>query len=402
MQRNVANDCGIPFSLIPYLRKLLWKKFPFYCGGERKGSQIMELCEKLYIARDFGRAARRMYGICAAAVLLCVIFVGSEAGSVLFGSAKMSGTGVYETGSKALGGEDGRKIGAYAESDSETAGVLAETAKNAAAAVCENPGIAGVTLSGAAFGETDVSYRSAAETFRETDFPSMNYVYGEAGSAALPEDMTGGKAPAVPDKVVEIPSGNAADEKEDITADNPQDIPADIPAKPEDVPSDSGPSSGAEADILVVDGFYVDESGAICGIAEPEEIVKSGYMSLPSEGCSSVAAGAFDDIPAGIIEVYVPANITYIEEGAFSGLRDAEWFSADSSGTYTSLDGVLVSENGSCILAFPAGRTGIYRVPEEVVRIAPGAFAGSSLSKLDTRNSGVEDVGNIPETIEIL
>ena len=380
MQRNVANDCGIPFSLIPYLRKLLWKKFPFYCGGERKGSQIMELCEKLYIARDFGRAARRMYGICAAAVLLCVIFVGSEAGSVLFGSAKMSGTGVYETGSKALGGEDGRKIGAYAESDSETAGVLAETAKNAAAAVCENPGIAGVTLSGAAFGETDVSYRSAA----------------------LPEDMTGGKAPAVPDKVVEIPPENAAGEKEDITADNPQDIPADVPAKPEDVPSDSGPSSGAEADILVVDGFYVDESGAICGIAEPEEIVKSGYMSLPSEGCSSVAAGAFDDIPAGIIEIYVPANITYIEEGAFSGLRDAEWFSADSSGTYTSLDGVLVSENGSCIAAFPAGRTGIYRVPEEVVRIAPGAFAGSSLSKLDTRNSGVEDVGNIPETIEIL
>ena len=191
-----------------------------------------------------------------------------------------------------------------------------------------------------------------------------------------------------------------SDGKENIVADLPEVLP-DTPAKPEEIPSDPGTSADTDTEFAEVEGFLVDENGTICSIADPGKAVKNGYMRLPSEGCSSVAADAFANVPSGIIEVYIPANITYIEEGAFAGFGQTEWFSTDPSGAYTSRDGVLFSEGGTCLLAFPAGRIGIYKVPQGVLRFATGAFEGASISKLDIRNCSVEDMGNIPETIQI-
>ena len=54
----------------------------------------------------------------------------------------------------------------------------------------------------------------------------------------------------------------------------------------------------------------------------------------------------------------VKTSISYIEEGAFAGLSNVEWFETEAAGDYYTDEGVLFSEGGTCILAFPAGRTG--------------------------------------------
>ena len=65
-------------------------------------------------------------------------------------------------------------------------------------------------------------------------------------------------------------------------------------------------------------------------------------------------------------------------------------------------DGVLFSEDGTCILAFPPGRTGIYPVPGSVSVFAADAFAGARIEKLITVECELIDTGNLPENIVII
>ena len=201
---------------------------------------------------------------------------------------------------------------------------------------------------------------------------------------------------------VPIVPGNSEPEVPAMPEEPEIEVPA-VPGNPEAIlppATDSTDDPGVSVP-LAIDGFLVDESGMICGVTD-SLLIEDGCMVLPSEGCMGIASGAFIHAPGGICEIYIPANITYIEEGAFAGFGQTEWFSTDPSGAYTSRDGVLFSEGGTCLLAFPAGRIGIYKVPQGVLRFATGAFEGASISKLDIRNCSVEDMGNMPETIQIL
>ena len=147
----------------------------------------------------------------------------------------------------------------------------------------------------------------------------------------------------------------------------------------------------------------MDETGMICGTADIEAAVSDGVLVLPAEGCSGIRAGAFADAPEGIIEVYIPAGITEIETGAFLGLDEVEWYEiSPDNHTYYSEDGVLFSEEGICILAFPPGRTGIYPVPGGVSVFAADAFADARIEKLITVECELIDTGNLPENIVII
>lgn len=147
-------------------------------------------------------------------------------------------------------------------------------------------------------------------------------------------------------------------------------------------------------------GFLMDESGKITGISDRDLVAVDGCLTLPSEGCTGIAAGAFLGAGDGIVEVYLPANMTDLEEGAFLGLNEAEWIeTAEENPVYSSEDGVLFSENGTCLFAFPAGRTGTYPLPESVTRIATDAFAGASIEKISDLRDREIDFGNIPENI---
>ena len=229
----------------------------------------------------------------------------------------------------------------------------------------------------------------------------------------LPEDIP---AADIPETGVSDPDSPGAGDA--LTDDSGSDIPdSDIPGTGDavsdppasDIPEDSasaGDVSDGTAEAPVEDpanGFIIDESGMICGISDAGLAVTDLCLNLPAEGCTGIARGAFAGVAAEIVEVHIPSGITYIEEGAFAGMSQVCKFEVEAGNSvYYTENGVLFSEGGSCILAFPAGRTGTYSVPAQVTRFASDAFEGAMLSKIDTRACALEDPGNLPESISIL
>lgn len=252
-----------------------------------------------------------------------------------------------------------------------------------------------------------------------TDVPTTERPLEEDAAAAVPgtdipvwdiptEDSSAEERPEKDTPASDLPSSD-----ENVPAGPDSDIPgagdaaSDPPAAdiPEDS-ADSGNVSDGTADEPAgnpTDGFIIDESGMICGISDISLAVTDLCLNLPAEGCTGIARGAFAGAGAEIVEVHIPSGITCIEEGAFLGLPQVCKFKvADGNSSYYTENGVLFSEDGSCILAFPAGRTGIYSVPAGVTRFASDAFTGSMLSKIDTRACLLGDAGNLPESISIL
>lgn len=176
-----------------------------------------------------------------------------------------------------------------------------------------------------------------------------------------------------------------------------------IPTEPETIapPVTDSSDNPEDSALMAPEGFLVDESGIIYGVTDAL-VITDGCLILPSEGCTGIASGAFADAPGGIYEVYIPSNITYIADGAFTGLFELEWFEAAPSGTYYTEDGVLLSDGGACILSFPAGRIGSYKVPAGVSRFAYGAFDSANIEAVDATDCILTDVGNLPETILLL
>lgn len=211
--------------------------------------------------------------------------------------------------------------------------------------------------------------------------------------------------PSVPDKPETIlPS--APDETETILPSAPDEAETILPSVPDEPVSTVPPVTDTVEDPeilepITVEGYLIDDSGMICGVTE-DLPVDDGYLALPSEGCSGIRAGAFANAPSGICEVYIPANITYIEEGAFVGLSDVEWFEMEAAADYYTEDGVIFSEGGTCILSFPPARTETYKVPAGVTRFACGAFAGARTEALDVMACVITDTGDLPETIRLI
>lgn len=219
--------------------------------------------------------------------------------------------------------------------------------------------------------------------------PSADPADGKTGADTVEE---------LPEKIEPIIPGDTEDTLSDMDG-----VPGDV-ADPEDE-TDSGASGqeGVEEFPVSVEGYLVDESGMICGIADPAMVVNEGRMAIPETGCSGIAAGAFAGAPEGIYEVYISAGITNIEAGAFVGLNQAEWYEvAADNGVYYSEDGVIFSDGGRCLQLFPAGRTGIYRVPLQVEYFAQDAFADSVIEKLIVYENNLTDVGNLPEHIDVM
>ena len=228
--------------------------------------------------------------------------------------------------------------------------------------------------------------------------PENSTVYmPEAPAATVPEEpevsVPEGTAPVIP----EVPEASVAEEPATSVPEEPAISVPDDPA--EQVPPENTGNGSVPG---VIDGFLVNESGIIYGISDPDLVVNDGYMEFPTEKCTGIAAGTFSSGLPTVREIFIPANITYIEEGAFSGLANMEWFEMESSGAYYTEEGVLFAEHGTCLLAFPAGRTGNYKVPSHVVRFAAGSFDSAQIEVLDATACILTDVSGIPENISLL
>ena len=376
MQRNVAKDCGIPFSLVPYPGKN-WKILSVMVSGvERMGAQKMENCENVFVVRnDAGYSANWLRRI-AFLLVFSLLAAGAERCFPLV---------VQDPAGRA---EDNRTV-------PEETVPLSEAGMNSA------EGFPGPVEDGA--DPETVCPVSAADVSADT-YPT------DLVSAAGAAEISGA-----------LPCPDAPENAEGVIPGSREpDIPVSLPTAAEDgtageedavspgIPSDGRAENGETAEetagsVNTVGGFLVDEAGMICGIADASAAVDDGVLILPSEGCTGIKTGAFLEAPAGIVEVYLPENIAVIETGAFLGLTEVEWYEAEAeNGEYYTEDGIIFSENGTCILAFPPGRTGIYPVPAQVTAFADDAFAGARIEKLITVECGLTDTENLPESIAVM
>lgn len=335
------------------------------CGVERKGIK-MEWCEKIYEEWRSEEGLRRLERAAAVLILLVLAVIGIEdessgipeltdgypvvigagaAGSALSGS----GAALSDIAPAAIHGADEilcKDIKTTFESISGEVSVKPEKALKAEAGTGEIPTVTPVP---------------------EEPKPSVPVIsIPETAVPVLPEDET---TPAFP--VEEFPEEN--------------------------LPEESVPENSTS----IINGFLVDSSGMLCGIADPA-VISDGYLVLPAEGCTGISVSAFADASALITEIYIPANITRIEEGAFACLSCLEWLEAEGSDACFTEDGVLFSENGTCILGFPSARTGSYKVPQRVTRFAADAFAAAQIETLDAVGCSLSDTGNLPSSIRLL
>ena len=158
------------------------------------------------------------------------------------------------------------------------------------------------------------------------------------------------ETPIVPDTPAE-PDAPAVPETP-IVPDTPAE--PDAPAVPDTsvTPAVPDESEDTTAPSGIIDGFLVDENGMIYGVADPELVVSRGLMQFPAEGCIGIRAGAFSDGLSSVREIWIPANITQIEAGAFAGLTNVEWYTAEPGSGFSDNMGVLLSDNGHASLPF--------------------------------------------------
>lgn len=221
----------------------------------------------------------------------------------------------------------------------------------------------------------------------EMDIP-YNSSVGFEGIIQVPEK----------DKVQEIPSNN-------IEPTSPED--SVIPNVPEtivpdeeipDIPAEVIPDTAADGEtVITIPGFQINEAGMIYDfIPEEAEIESGGYLQLPSEGATGVLKGAFEGVGNEIGDIEIPANITYIEDGAFADLPElySIWVE-EGNANYASVDGVLFDSSMTSILAFPTGRIGTYEVPGYITRFADYSFANTHLDQLEMRACQLMEVGTV-------
>ena len=316
----------------------------------------MEDCEKFYNRWNLkGIYVRLVESIC---ILLFMLFLAAAAYDFAECFPRYTGMGKTKTES------DGKDVAIHTEK-----GVCKDLYGIMETAAVEGVGEKGRDMGG----ETaEAAVRAVSKTVENE--PEENVYF----STYFPES----EEPAASETVVTIPDH----EKEEVAV-------PDIPQKDTDTEE---PDNGENIEkIPSVNGFLVDESGMICGIEPGADVLYDGYLlDLPTEHVTGIRKGAFMDAPGGAIEMYIPSNITNIEAGAFLGLREMEWIeTAPDHGSYTSMDGVLFTADGKCLIAFPSGRTEIYIVPETVTSFAAYSFCHTRIAKIDMRVCGVTEIG---------
>lgn len=103
-----------------------------------------------------------------------------------------------------------------------------------------------------------------------------------------------------------------------------------------------------------VSGFICDERGYITGYSNPSVFMRDGFVVLPGDNaCSGIKAGAFKGLEETVFEIYIPANITYIEKDLFDSLHNLVFIEVDPrNARFYSQNGILYTRDGK-IFAYP-------------------------------------------------
>ena len=134
--------------------------------------------------------------------------------------------------------------------------------------------------------------------------------------------------------------------------DNLTEVPANIPT---DIPTEV-PTEEPEATVKVIKGFMINDSGCITGYQDLM-VAKSGILALPEDTfCTSVGSNAFAGLEDICTEIYIPANITWIEPDAFMELSNVFYVEvAPDNPNYYSECGILYNTDGELVY-YPLAR----------------------------------------------
>lgn len=109
------------------------------------------------------------------------------------------------------------------------------------------------------------------------------------------------------------------------------------------------------AGVREISGFICDGRGRITGYRDSGKFLKDSLAVLPRDSsCTGIAKGAFKGLEGEVFEIYITANITYIEEGAFDSLTNLVFIEADPKNpAFYSANGVLYTRDGK-VFAYPS------------------------------------------------
>lgn len=112
-------------------------------------------------------------------------------------------------------------------------------------------------------------------------------------------------------------------------------------------------------ELVTIGNFAVNKDGIIEKCIDPYAASVDDTVILPTdERCTGIGAAAFDEIikVSEVMEVYIPANITYIETEALEKLNSLIYIEvAEENPEYESIEGILYDRAGN-VLVYPAGR----------------------------------------------
>lgn len=123
-------------------------------------------------------------------------------------------------------------------------------------------------------------------------------------------------------------------------------------------PYDKNPDEAVYLDIYAgwkeFDGFISNDAGHITGYTSLS-VIADGILTFPdSPDCTGVESQALDGL-SEVMEVYIPANITYIGPGVFDSLTELMYIEvAEDNPSYYSDCGELYTIDGE-LVACPAG-----------------------------------------------
>lgn len=191
------------------------------------------------------------------------------------------------------------------------------------------------------------------------------------------------ESPQVPVQEIAAETGYMEEEEVLMNQEVQFAIPEIMPGESTEVLPEENVTEEPSNNYLSYRGFLIDQEGMICGFDPAQSDMTDGYLELPAEQCMGIRSTAFEGVGNGIFEVYLPSNIQNIEAGALAPLGELTWIEAEGTEDYTARDGILFA--GTELMVFPAGRTGIFEMPQDVTAIRACAFANTSLSKIDMR-----------------
>ena len=111
------------------------------------------------------------------------------------------------------------------------------------------------------------------------------------------------------------------------------------------------------------------------------------------DSLTTIQGGVFSRCHALSSKIAIPAAVTYIGTGAFSGTAVNSFEVAPLNVAYSSMDGVLFDKQQTTLLAYPPAMRGSYLVPQTVTSIGEGAFSSSSVTSVTIANS-VTNIGS--------